>query len=77
MTSPGPVFFRQPRWGRRGETFYIYKLRTMRTDAEAVQTDIMTDNESDGPLFKMRADPRITGWVLSCAGPASMSCPSC
>ncbi len=60
LTSPGPVFFRQPRWGRRGETFYIYKLRSMRTDAEAVQTDILTDNESDGPLFKMREDPRIT-----------------
>ena len=60
VTSPGPVFFRQPRWGRRGETFYIYKLRSMRMDAEAVQNEILTDNESDGPLFKMKEDPRIT-----------------
>jgi exopolysaccharide biosynthesis polyprenyl glycosylphosphotransferase len=58
LTSPGPVFFRQPRWGRRGETFYIYKLRTMRVNAEAARTEL--DNEVDGPLFKLREDPRIT-----------------
>lgn len=60
VSSPGPVFFRQPRWGRRGETFYIYKLRSMRTDAEDVRAELMTDNEVDGPLFKVREDPRIT-----------------
>jgi exopolysaccharide biosynthesis polyprenyl glycosylphosphotransferase len=60
VTSPGPVFFRQPRWGRRGETFYIYKLRSMRTGAEAGRADLLIDNDVDGPLFKLRADPRIT-----------------
>jgi exopolysaccharide biosynthesis polyprenyl glycosylphosphotransferase len=60
VTSPGPVFFRQPRWGRRGEIFHIYKLRSMRTDAEDTRSDLKTDNEVDGPLFKVREDPRIT-----------------
>ncbi len=59
-TSPGPVFFRQPRWGRRGETFYIYKFRSMRTDAEDVREQLRETNEVDGPLFKVREDPRIT-----------------
>jgi exopolysaccharide biosynthesis polyprenyl glycosylphosphotransferase len=60
-TSPGPIFFRQPRWGRRGETFYIYKLRSMRmgSDGEA-REEVDETNEVDGPLFKMKADPRIT-----------------
>ncbi len=59
-TSPGPVFFRQPRWGRRGQIFHIYKFRSMRTNAEEVRADLMETNEVDGPLFKMQADPRIT-----------------
>jgi exopolysaccharide biosynthesis polyprenyl glycosylphosphotransferase len=59
-TSPGPVFFRQPRWGRRGEIFHIFKFRSMRTDAEAVRAQLAETNEVDGPLFKMQDDPRIT-----------------
>jgi exopolysaccharide biosynthesis polyprenyl glycosylphosphotransferase len=59
-TSPGPVFFRQPRWGRRGEIFYIYKLRSMRMGSEAAREEVAETNEVDGPLFKMKEDPRIT-----------------
>jgi exopolysaccharide biosynthesis polyprenyl glycosylphosphotransferase len=59
-TSPGPVFFRQPRWGRRGEIFYIFKLRSMRAGSEEARAEVGQANEVDGPLFKMKEDPRIT-----------------
>ena len=59
-TSRGPVLFRQVRVGRDGEPFYVLKLRTMVEDAEERLAELMEQNESDGPLFKMRRDPRIT-----------------
>jgi lipopolysaccharide/colanic/teichoic acid biosynthesis glycosyltransferase len=46
--------------GKAGETFKIYKFRTMVVDAEARLADIRENNDSDGVLFKMRRDPRIT-----------------
>ncbi|MCH7229462.1 sugar transferase [Glycomyces sp. L485] len=58
--SPGPVFFRQSRVGRDGETFYCWKFRTMYIDAEERQAALMMHNETDGLLFKMKDDPRIT-----------------
>src|SRR3954471_5788467 len=60
FTSSGPAFFRQERVGRDGETFMIWKLRTMRTDAESFLAHLKQRNESDGLLFKMRDDPRVT-----------------
>lgn len=60
VSSPGPVLFRQVRVGRDGEPFHVLKLRTMVVDAEARLAELMERNESDGPLFKMREDPRIT-----------------
>lgn len=60
VTSPGPVLFRQVRVGRDGEPFYVLKLRTMVVDAEERLAELLEQNESDGPLFKMRHDPRIT-----------------
>jgi len=60
VTSPGPVFFRQPRAGRDGEVFRVIKLRTMHADAETQLADLLGDNEADGMLFKIRDDPRIT-----------------
>ncbi|MEP6463266.1 MAG: exopolysaccharide biosynthesis polyprenyl glycosylphosphotransferase, partial [Frankiaceae bacterium] len=60
-TSPGPALFRQRRVGRKSEQFTIYKFRTMRTDAEAALPGLAAANEqTDGVLFKMRKDPRIT-----------------
>ena len=59
-TSKGPVIFKQERVGLRGRKFYIYKFRTMVQNAEALKTQLMNLNESDGPAFKIRKDPRIT-----------------
>jgi exopolysaccharide biosynthesis polyprenyl glycosylphosphotransferase len=60
VKSPGPVFFRQVRVGRDGQLFEIIKLRTMVVDAEARKAELMAHNESDGALFKIRNDPRVT-----------------
>jgi exopolysaccharide biosynthesis polyprenyl glycosylphosphotransferase len=59
VTSPGPAFYRQTRVGRSGRTFRIWKFRTMHVGADQMQRDI-TDNDADGVLFKLRADPRVT-----------------
>ena len=60
LDSRGPVLFRQERVGQHGVPFEILKLRTMATDAEARRGELQEHNESDGPLFKMSNDPRIT-----------------
>ncbi len=57
--SPGPVFFHQVRVGRHGREFLMHKFRTMHTDAEARLADLRADG-SNGVLFKMRDDPRVT-----------------
>ena len=60
IESPGPVFFRQTRVGKWGRLFSIYKFRSMYLDAERRKQELMKLNEADGPVFKMRKDPRIT-----------------
>jgi exopolysaccharide biosynthesis polyprenyl glycosylphosphotransferase len=60
IDSKGPVIFKQKRVGLRGRQFYIYKFRTMVQNAEELKAKLMTVNESDGPTFKMKNDPRIT-----------------
>ncbi|MGO0574891.1 sugar transferase [Ornithinimicrobium panacihumi] len=56
----GPIFFRQERVGKDGDTFSMIKFRTMVTNAEDMLPQLMAANEGAGPLFKMRQDPRIT-----------------
>lgn len=60
FTSKGPIFFKQKRVGLRGRKFYAYKFRTMVVNAEELKDKLMEDNEMDGPVFKMKNDPRIT-----------------
>mgnify|MGYP006283403757 CR=1 FL=1 len=60
LTSPGPVLFKQKRVGLRGRTFYMYKFRTMVVNAEELKDSLMSQNEADGPVFKIKQDPRIT-----------------
>jgi exopolysaccharide biosynthesis polyprenyl glycosylphosphotransferase len=56
----GPALFTQTRVGKDGRTFKIYKFRTMVVDAEQRLAELRLSNDSDGVLFKMRRDPRIT-----------------
>ncbi|MCA9972764.1 MAG: exopolysaccharide biosynthesis polyprenyl glycosylphosphotransferase [Anaerolineales bacterium] len=60
LDSPGPVFFKQVRVGKWGSTFHCYKFRSMYVDAEERKQALMAQNEADGPVFKMKNDPRIT-----------------
>lgn len=61
INSSGPVFFKQKRMTKDCNIFYMYKFRTMYMDAEERLKELMKYNEADGPLFKMKDDPRITG----------------
>jgi len=61
LSDNGPALFTQTRVGKGGETFKIYKFRTMVVNAEALLTEVREENESvGGVLFKIRRDPRIT-----------------
>ncbi|MCK5177978.1 MAG: sugar transferase, partial [Candidatus Omnitrophica bacterium] len=60
LDSPGPVLYFSRRYGRGGRMFSMYKFRSMRTDADQVVSQIQDKNEVDGPIFKIRKDPRVT-----------------
>lgn len=60
LTSPGPIFFVQKRLGLNKRPFNIYKFRTMVPNAEQQVRELEHLNEVSGPVFKIKADPRIT-----------------
>jgi exopolysaccharide biosynthesis polyprenyl glycosylphosphotransferase len=62
MTSPGSVLFKQQRIGLNGRIFTLYKFRTMIADAHERLGEVSHLNEMSGPVFKVKADPRVT-WV--------------
>ena len=59
-SSPGPVFYSQTRVGQHGTTFPFHKFRTMVADADRQVDGLADRNESDGLLFKVHDDPRVT-----------------
>jgi exopolysaccharide biosynthesis polyprenyl glycosylphosphotransferase len=59
-TDRGPVFFKQVRVGKGGRRFDCFKFRSMQCDAEETKELLLSRNESDGPTFKIRRDPRVT-----------------
>jgi exopolysaccharide biosynthesis polyprenyl glycosylphosphotransferase len=60
ITSPGPIFFVQRRVGQNGRYFDLYKFRSMVMNAEEQLDELREQNEMEGPVFKMKNDPRIT-----------------
>jgi exopolysaccharide biosynthesis polyprenyl glycosylphosphotransferase len=60
VSSPGPVFYRDRRVGLRHQEFTMLKFRTMIAGADEQQAELEWANEADGPLFKIRDDPRVT-----------------
>lgn len=60
LDSPGPVFYKQKRFTKDCREFYMYKFRTMFADADKRLEELKQYNEADGPIFKIKNDPRIT-----------------
>jgi exopolysaccharide biosynthesis polyprenyl glycosylphosphotransferase len=60
LDSPGPVFYRAVRVGKKGHSFLCYKFRTMGAGADRLREQLRSRNERQGPLFKIKDDPRVT-----------------
>jgi len=70
LTSGFPIFYFQKRIGKYEKEFVLYKFRTMQKNAQTEQLALMKKNEANGPVFKIRDDPRFTsiGKLLSRTG---------
>jgi exopolysaccharide biosynthesis polyprenyl glycosylphosphotransferase len=60
LDSRGPAIFVQERVGKHGRRFRFYKFRSMYVDAERRLSELQAQNEVDGPVFKIRKDPRVS-----------------
>lgn len=60
LTSPGPILYKSNRVGLCGRVFKFLKFRSMYVDADQRLAELQAQNEKDGPIFKMKNDPRIT-----------------
>jgi exopolysaccharide biosynthesis polyprenyl glycosylphosphotransferase len=60
LSDGGPALFKQVRVGKDGRVFSIYKFRTMVVDAEQRKAQLLASSDTDGVIFKLRRDPRIT-----------------
>jgi exopolysaccharide biosynthesis polyprenyl glycosylphosphotransferase len=60
LNSPGPIIYKQTRIGLNGQPFKCLKFRSMYQNADKLRAMLIDKNEAQGPLFKMREDPRIT-----------------
>jgi lipopolysaccharide/colanic/teichoic acid biosynthesis glycosyltransferase len=59
-SSPGPIIYRWPVVGKHGIPFTGYKFRSMYINADKARQELHLHNEMQGPVFKMRNDPRVT-----------------
>lgn len=60
LEDKGPVFYGQTRIGKNGAEFKIWKFRSMRENAHELRSQMMAQNDADGPMFKIKDDPRVT-----------------
>jgi lipopolysaccharide/colanic/teichoic acid biosynthesis glycosyltransferase len=60
LDSPGPVFYSAARTGAKGRVFRCYKFRSMNSGADRMKETLRDRNQREGPIFKLKDDPRIT-----------------
>lgn len=60
LEAPGPIFYLSSRYGRSGHVFRMFKFRSMVHNADQMVEQFLGQNEADGPIFKIKNDPRVT-----------------